>query len=250
MTIHTGKRVSRVLSSAVLLALASANVHAAEGGKRASKEQKTGMAAGTVVGALVGGPIGAAAGFIVGTLAGTGATAVKKSKQHTKSVEQQLALAQSDLAKAQERLTLIAQTPSVAPTAGDAMLAELAKQLHSDVMFRTNSAELEASTAERLAVLGGILAAYPNLVVAIDGYADPRGTAEQNLELSQQRASAVRAALMIGGAKSDGMRLTAHGEQLSTAAKGDSDAYAWERRATLSVVAADPQAASQVAQVQ
>jgi OOP family OmpA-OmpF porin len=126
------------------------------------------------------------------------------------------------------------------------MLTQLAQRLRADVLFRTASAELDATASAKLGDLAAVLAKYPNLIIEIDGYTDPRGKAGENLELSQQRASAVRAALIVGGANPESIRVTAHGEQLSTAAKGDMEAYSWERRVSLSV---QPAGQSQVAQV-
>ena len=45
-----------------------------------------------------------------------------------------------------------------------------------------------------------MLAAHPQLEIQLHGFADPRGKSEKNLELSLRRASAVRDALINGGA--------------------------------------------------
>ena len=76
---------------------------------------------------------------------------------------------------------------------------------------------------------------HSQLEVQLHGFADPRGNAEKNLELSLQRASAVRDALINGGASPEQIRITAHGEDLTTAPQDDLEAYAWERRVSLSI---------------
>jgi len=243
-TSNTASKASKAIAVAVTLALASASVQAEETAKKKSpsKEQKIGMASGTITGALVGGPFGAGVGFIIGALAGVHAEKVRATTKKANSLEGQLALTQQELADAQTALAKAAEKSS-----DDPMLAQLAQRLRADVLFRTASAELDATSASKLADLATVMSQYPNLSIEIDGYADPRGKAGENFELSQQRASAVRAALIVGGAKPESIRVTAHGEQLSTAAKDDMDAYSWERRVSLSVVPAAP---VQVAQAQ
>jgi outer membrane protein OmpA-like peptidoglycan-associated protein len=235
-------RVSKLIAGAVALALASASVQAGQESNKAvaSKEQKIGMASGAITGALIGGPFGAAVGFIVGTISGAHVGEVRATSKKAAGLESELATTQQELAAAQSALS------NAAEKAGeDSMLAQVAQQLRTDVLFRTASAELDATSISKLAELGALLANYPRLTIEIDGYADPRGKADGNFELSQQRASAVRTALIVGGAKSENIRLVAHGELLSTAAKGDLEAYAWERRVSLSVTSGTP---GQVAQ--
>jgi outer membrane protein OmpA-like peptidoglycan-associated protein len=237
----------KAIAAAVAIALASASAstsaQAAETAKKQgpSKEQKIGMASGAITGAIVGGPFGAGVGFIVGTIAGVHAEKVRATAKKATSLEVELAGAQQELSAVQAALSAAAQKSGEDPA--DPMLAQLAQRLRADVLFRTASAELDATAASKLGDLAIVLASYPNLSIEIDGYADPRGKADGNLELSQQRASAVRAALIVGGAKPESIRLTAHGEQLSTAAKGDMEAYSWERRVSLSVVPVQAQMA-------
>jgi outer membrane protein OmpA-like peptidoglycan-associated protein len=225
-------KVSKFIAVAVAIALTGASAHAEVTSTKqgASKEQKIGMASGTVAGALIGGPFGAAVGFIVGSVAGTHAQQVRATEKKATILESQLAATQQELTSAQVALAKAAEKSNQDP-----MLTELAQRLRADVLFRTASAELDATAASKLADLAAVLTNYPGLVIEIDGYADPRGKAGENFELSQQRASAVRAALIVGGANPDSIRVAAHGEQLSTAAKGDMEAYAWERRVSLSV---------------
>jgi outer membrane protein OmpA-like peptidoglycan-associated protein len=54
--------------------------------------------------------------------------------------------------------------------------------------------------------------------------------------LSAQRAAAVREVLLQAGVAADRITATAEGERQSTAAEGDLDALAMERRVNLSIV--------------
>ena len=85
------------------------------------------------------------------------------------------------------------------------------------ITFETNSAELTPSAKQQLGV---VAAALKNDRLAeysfnVEGHADPRGSSEANLSLSQQRAESVRDFLV-----------SAHGiaaERLKAEGKGDHD---------------------------
>ena len=64
-----------------------------------------------------------------------------------------------------------------------------------DVLFDTGKADLKSAARERLAKVAGILIAYPDIRVEIDGYTDSTGSLEFNERLSQQRAESVRSFL-------------------------------------------------------
>jgi outer membrane protein OmpA-like peptidoglycan-associated protein len=71
-----------------------------------------------------------------------------------------------------------------------------------DVLFDTGKADLKGSARERLAKVAGILIAYPDIHVEVDGYTDSTGSLEFNERLSQQRADAVRSYLGSQGVNS------------------------------------------------
>lgn len=219
----------KALITAVALAVSTGAAHAGEKNKL-TKEEGVGMLSGATAGAIVGGPIGAAVGFmfggILGDSIGTASRAqlhAEQMEQHSRKLEQELIDTRIALAKASER------------TGGDEMLDALAQRLHADVMFRTNEATMESDVVSKLEDLGKLLALHGQLEVQLHGFADPRGSSEKNLELSLDRANAVREALIRGGAAPEQIRLWAHGSDLTTAPKGDLEAYAWERRVSLSI---------------
>jgi outer membrane protein OmpA-like peptidoglycan-associated protein len=181
------------------------------------------MLTGAAAGAIVGGPVGAALGLMFGGIMGDSIGTAKRADVRAQTLEQELIDTRIALAKASER------------TGGDEMLDALASRLHADVMFRTKSVELDTDVAARLEELGKLLAAHQQLEVQLHGFADPRGKSHENLELSLLRADAVREALIKGGASPGQIRTAAHGEDLTTAPKGDLEAYAWERRVSLSI---------------
>lgn len=212
----------KTLIAAVAIALTSGAANAAEKNSF-TKEEGVGGLAGAATGALVGGPVGAAVGFMIGGVLGDSVGATKRANLRAYQLEQDLIDARIELAKASER------------SGGDPMFDELAKRLHADMMFRTGRAELDPQAILKLAELGQLLGAHDTIQVQLHGFADPRGNAEANLELSMQRADAVRQALIDGGATPEQIVVSAHGEDLTTAPEGDLEAYAWERRVTLSI---------------
>lgn len=214
--------LKKSLIAAVAIAMSSGAAHAAEQNTY-TKEEGVGGLTGAAAGALVGGPVGAAAGFMIGSIFGDSVGATKRANRRAQRLEQELIDTRIALEQASER------------TGGDEMLDELARRLHADVMFRTGKAELDAQVILKLAELGKLLGEHSQMEVQLHGFADPRGTAEENLELSLLRANAVREALIDGGAMPEQIQLAAHGEDLTTAASGDVEAYAWERRVTLSI---------------
>lgn len=227
--------MKQALIGAVAIALSCGVAHAGE--NKLTKEEGVGMASGAAVGAVVGGPLGAFVGLMVGGIFGDGVGTVKRAEQHARQLEREAEQLQQDLID-----TRLALAKASERTGGDEMLDALAERLHADVMFRTASIELDEQVAVKLEELGKLLAAHPQLEVQLHGFADPRGTVKENLELSQRRADVVREALLRGGASPEQIRLAAHGEDLTTAAKGDLEAFAWERRVSLAIRPSSPAA--------
>jgi outer membrane protein OmpA-like peptidoglycan-associated protein len=62
----------------------------------------------------------------------------------------------------------------------------------SDVLFDFNKFTLKPEAREKLAKVSGILLAYPDLKVQVEGYTDNVGSDEYNQKLSEERAGAVR----------------------------------------------------------
>ena len=61
-----------------------------------------------------------------------------------------------------------------------------------DVLFDFNKYTLKPEARERLARVSGIVLAYPDLKLQIEGYTDSIGSDEYNQTLSEKRAEAVR----------------------------------------------------------
>ena len=238
----------KALIAAVALAVSSGAAHAGEKNKF-TKEEGVGMFSGAAAGAIVGGPIGAAVGFMFGGILGDSVGTTNRAQAYAKQKEEESSQLHAQAQQLEQELidTRIALAKASERTGGDDMLDALAQRLHGDVLFRTGDADMEADVATKLEDLGKLLSLHGQLEVQLHGFADPRGQSEKNLELSLQRANAVREALIRGGAAPEQIQLSAHGSDLTTAPKGDLEAYAWERRVTLSI---RPQATPAVAQAE
>ncbi len=239
--------------------------------KPAPPQEPAGFITGGVIGGLAAGPIGAVIGAGIGTWLGN---RVHRAGEATKAEAQVAALQKdkSDLQK--DRSQLQTENASLLTEKGDlaetnrALTARLDQLSHSveaaqsakdevaqgqaakvldglqgDVLFRTGSAEITPEMANGIHVLAEAVAKSPALKVRVDGYADPRGTVDANLKLSEERANAVRDLFLAAGVDEEALEINAYGKSQSVAA--DSDGYALERRVRLTLQAQGQAAVAQ-----
>jgi outer membrane protein OmpA-like peptidoglycan-associated protein len=105
----------------------------------------------------------------------------------------------------------------------------------SDVLFDTAQYTLKPDAREKLAKVSGILLAYPNLKVQVEGYTDNVGGDQYNLTLSQQRGDAVRAYLVSQGVSPDNITATGYGMSNPVADNATAAGRAQNRRVNLVV---------------
>jgi outer membrane protein OmpA-like peptidoglycan-associated protein len=145
-----------------------------------------------------------------------------RSEQESRGLAGKLDLATQSLAATQ------------AQRAGLDRTVELSDEIETDVAFRTADASINSMQLPALRKLGALAAALPpGAKVRVDGYADPRGPATLNDDLSLRRAEAVALALKQAGVPEDRLLIAAHGAAQSTSPRGDLDAYAFDRRVTV-----------------
>ncbi len=227
--------INKTLVAAIAIAMSCGAAHAGttsttKAHGEFTKEAGKGMLAGAAAGAAVGGPVGAAVGFMIGAVMGDSMGTAKHAEARAQLAELRAQNLEKDLLD-----TRLALAKASERTGGDEMLDALAERLHADVLFRTAAADLDTPVATQLQELGKLLAAHSQLEIELHGFADPRGNPEKNIELSLMRANAVREALIQGGAAPEQIQIKAYGEDMSTAPKGDLEAYAWERRVSVAI---------------
>jgi len=212
-------------------------------------QEPVGFVSGAVIGAFAAGPIGAVVGAGLGTWLGNRvhrASDAKKAEAQVAALEGDksewqteksvLLTEKSRLAESNQSLNAklddLSQKVSTAQTAKDDA-SEVLDGLQGDVLFRTGSAEITPDIAHQIQVLAQAVAKSPELKIRVDGYADPRGTVDTNMKLSQDRANAVRDLLLASGVNEEVLEVNAYGKSQSSAA--DNDGYALERRVRLTL---------------
>jgi outer membrane protein OmpA-like peptidoglycan-associated protein len=228
--------------------------------KPAPPQEPIGFVTGGVIGAFAAGPVGAVVGAGLGTWLGNrvhragdakraeatvAALQTEKSQlQGEKSalLNEQQALTESNRSLSAKLDDLTHQVQTVQSAKQDA--SGVLDGLQGDVLFRTGSAEITPEIAHQIEMLAQAVAKSPALKVRVDGYADPRGTVETNLKLSEARANAVRDLFLAAGISDEVLEVNAYGKSQSVAA--DSDGYALERRVRLTLQAQGGAAVAQV----
>jgi outer membrane protein OmpA-like peptidoglycan-associated protein len=105
----------------------------------------------------------------------------------------------------------------------------------SDVLFDFNKYTLKAEAREKLAKVSGILLAYPNLKVQVEGYTDNIGSDEYNQKLSEQRADGVRDYLVSQSVVDANVTAKGYGKSDAVADNSTNDGRAKNRRVELVV---------------
>lgn len=82
----------------------------------------------------------------------------------------------------------------------------------SDVLFDTGKSTLKPGAKVRLAKVAGIILAYPDLKLEVDGYTDSVGGEEYNQRLSERRADAVRNFLVSQGVSENNVHAQGFGK--------------------------------------
>lgn len=105
------------------------------------------------------------------------------------------------------------------------------------VTFASGSAVIEAASSEaQLNNLAEILKAHATVRIKIGGYTDSTGNAAANLKLSQERADAVRNALVAKNIAADRLEAEGYGSQHPVASNATEEGRAQNRRMALRVI--------------
>jgi outer membrane protein OmpA-like peptidoglycan-associated protein len=129
----------------------------------------------------------------------------EERERHAREAQQQADLARK---QAEQDAQQAGQQAQLASQQAEQMREKLKEQLNnvlqtketarglivnmSDVLFDFNKFALKPEAREKLAKVSGILLAYPNLKLQVEGHTDNVGSDEYNQKLSEQRADGVR----------------------------------------------------------
>ncbi len=171
-----------------------------------AEEQKNaliGFSSGMATGALIGGPVGAIVGGVFGVLIADDVndnkeltltrTQLQRASGQLATVKQQSKQLKADMLAMEQRQMM--QLASLDEDIEQAYIDELTS-FETRLQFRTASFVIEDVYKDQLNSLASLLVNYPYLKVAITGYADKRGDASYNKELSELRAKSVKTYLI------------------------------------------------------
>jgi outer membrane protein OmpA-like peptidoglycan-associated protein len=158
------------------------------------------------------------------------ALAVEADKARQAAAQSDLLRQQAEKEKQEMRARLLQQLNTVLATRDSArgLIANM-----SDVLFKSGSFELLTAARERLAKVSGIVLAYPNLHLAVEGHTDSVGTDEYNRQLSERRAEAVRDYLVQQGISSDAIAASGFGKSEPVATNDTPEGRQQNRRVEL-----------------
>lgn len=105
----------------------------------------------------------------------------------------------------------------------------------SDVLFDFNKYTLKPEAREKLAKLSGILLAYPDLKLQVEGYTDNIGSDDYNQKLSEERADSVRDYLVSQRVVSNNVTAQGFGKSDPVADNSTDSGRAQNRRVELVV---------------
>lgn len=100
----------------------------------------------------------------------------------------------------------------------------------NDVLYQIDRAELSPDGMRTAQKLADVLTQAPQSVVLIEGFTDSTGSADHNLQLSQRRADAVRAALVGLGVPQEKITTRGYGEAYPVASNVDAPSRQLNRR--------------------
>ncbi len=177
------------------------------------------------------------------------AQALAQQQQATALAQQQLAEAQAEAARKaaedaeRQRQEAVRQKEEMRAR----LLAQLNQVLQTrdtprglvvsmpDVLFDFNKYTLKPEARERLARISGIVLAYPDLKLDIEGHTDSIGTDEYNQTLSEKRADGVRGYLISSGVTPDHVAAVGLGKADPVADNSTSAGRALNRRVEMIV---------------
>ena len=229
----------KTLSLLCCISLISAvPVHAAN----SSKEESIGVGSGAILGALAGGPLGLVIGAAIGAKMGN---KVHEKNASIDELSASLQQSNSDLnALNASYQSVNGELEHMQSVARPELVSMLEAGIAMDLLFRTDEHVLADTTGDRLASLGGTLAAMSDIRVQLDGFADERGDETYNYNLSTQRVEFVRDQLIAAGVDPSRIQVSAHGE--APAQDASVDSYALERRVSLTLFIDNSQSVAQL----
>ncbi len=99
-----------------------------------------------------------------------------------------------------------------------------------DILFDYDKADIRSSERTKVSEIETYLRQNASAEMALEGFADPRGTDQYNLRLSDRRVKAVQQALVAAGVNPNRIRIGAQGEKLRNCTQDTEDCFQRNRR--------------------
>jgi outer membrane protein OmpA-like peptidoglycan-associated protein len=235
------------------LSLITSTVWSADKGT-SNRHEAAGLGSGIVVGAAVGGPIGAIIGAAIGGKLGdrfheekTARVGYQQQYTAERARAEALRAGSEDLERrlsgTRQRITSLESELEAEERLYRSALQEA---LNTQIFFRTGESQLHEDSIQSIERMARLIDSLDGFVIRLEGHADARGEESYNEALSEQRAVAVRDALVGAGFPQNRLTVNAAGESFARAEEKDLDALAMERRVHVQLIGVDQ--VSQVAQ--
>lgn len=111
----------------------------------------------------------------------------------------------------------------------------LAVTFKSDVLFDVNSSTVKPGGYDELQRVAGVLNNYPQTTIQIAGHTDSSGSDQYNMQLSQQRANAVKNALVGYGVAPARLMTVGYGESKPIASNATEAGRQMNRRVAITI---------------
>jgi outer membrane protein OmpA-like peptidoglycan-associated protein len=108
----------------------------------------------------------------------------------------------------------------------------------SGILFDVGKSTLKAGSQASLERIAGVLTQYPQHQILVEGHTDATGSDELNLQLSRNRASSVRSALVAGGVDASKITAEGYGESRPVASNDTREGRQQNRRVEIVIVGA------------
>lgn len=203
--------------------------------KTAPHKTEIGLGVGAVIGGLIAGPPGAVIGAAGGAWYGD---RQKKKDEKLALLEKRIQEKQAELTGLQDEFANLEarRGMELQKVKADRQITALDKLSHGvtlTVFFRTDSFSIDPDNTARIEHLAQFLRDIPEIQINLEAHADRRGTEQYNLQLSRQRAEAVKEALISGGLQEKRIHSHAYGETMAKTTEGDDEGYVFDRRVNL-----------------
>jgi peptidoglycan-associated lipoprotein len=129
------------------------------------------------------------------------------------------------------RVTVNAPPPPPPPTTQPSLTEEqLFAQSVKDIYFDYDKSDIRASEQASIQADAAFLQQHPNISFTIEGHCDERGSTEYNLALGDNRASAVKNALVSAGIAADRIKTVSYGKEKPFCTESNEQCWQQNRR--------------------